>query len=160
MKRILAIVVLALLLTACAPIDWLTNMTKKNEMPARLPTRQIVLKTASQDVPLTVEVADEELEREQGLMQREKLNPGEGMWFVFQDESPRRFWMRNTLIPLDIIFFNSKLQVVQVIENMEPCKTDQCQYYPSGSPAMYALEVPAGFVRQYGVGVGDEVEMK
>lgn len=119
--------------------------------------KEIVLQTAKDKIPLTVEVADNDASRERGLMNREKLEEGKGMWFVFQDEAPRQFWMKNTFIPLDILFFNSKKKIVHIVENMEPCKTPQCISYPSEDSAMFALEVRGGFVAAYKVKVGDAV---
>lgn len=118
---------------------------------------QSALQTQSGKVKLTVELADTAEKREQGLMNREELEQGHGMWFAFEDEAPRTFWMKNTLIPLDILFFNGKKEIVRIIENMEPCKIEQCPSYYSGIPAMYALEVPVGFVRANSISLGDKI---
>ena len=124
----------------------------------KLPTQELSIKTKNDSVKLVVEVADSESERRQGLMNREKLEDGKGMWFVFQDEAPRRFWMKNTLIPLDIIFFNGKKEAVKIVEGMAPCKVATCPTYSSDVPAMFALELPAGYVSKRGIVVGDKVE--
>lgn len=129
--------------------------------PQELSTERILLRTSRGDLPLTLEIADKAEERTIGLMYRQSLSLGAGMLFVFPDEIQRSFWMKNTLIPLDIIFFSSKKKVVSVVENMLPCNeetTNQlCPLYYSGLPAMYALEVPAGFVAANGVTQGDEL---
>lgn len=154
MKRIfLLIVLISVVLSGCFITDFFRNIASK--VSGNLPTKQVVLQTSKDDYPLTVEVADSTDEREQGLMNRDKLEEGKGMLFVFPDEAPREFWMKNTKIPLDVIFFNGKKEVVQTVENMEPCKAAQCISYSSNDPAMYALEVRAGFVRAYDVKKGD-----
>lgn len=152
MKKLLAIIIIAVVLL---PGCFITNFFSR--MKGGLPTKQIVLQTAKDDYPLTVEIADSEEEREKGLMNRDNIEEGKGMLFVFADEAPRVFWMKNTKIPLDAIFFNGKKEVVSVIENMEPCRTPDCKSYSSKKPAMYALELRAGFIKAYDVKVGDKM---
>jgi uncharacterized membrane protein (UPF0127 family) len=105
-----------------------------------------------------VELADTPMEWEQGLMYRKELERGTGMLFSFQEERPMTFWMKNTLIPLDILFFNSQRQFVSAA-SMVPCTADPCTVYRSAGPALYALEVNAGFVEQYGVTQGWTMEV-
>lgn len=92
-----------------------------------------------QIVTLDVEIADEPQEWQRGLMEREEL-ASDGMLFVFLDEQVRSFWMKNTLIPLDIYFFDGQGQFVSS-QSMDPCEADPCVSYSSGAPAQYALEV-------------------
>ncbi len=125
----------------------------------KFPTKEIALETDKEKIQLTVEVADSEKERELGFMYREKVEEGKGMLFIFEDEAPRNFWMKNTLVPLDILYLNSRKEVVTVVENMEPCKAPQCPSYSSREPAMYALELPAGFVKAHKVTIGDMVNL-
>lgn len=126
-----------------------------------LPTERILLRGIRGDLPITVETADSVEEREIGLMYRDVLKLGTGMLFVFEDELPRNFWMKKTRIPLDIIYYSSKKEVVSIVENMLPCDeetTNQlCTLYPSGAAAMYALEVPAGFVQVNEIRIGDSM---
>lgn len=119
-----------------------------------------VLQTSREKIPLTVEVVDTEPAREKGLMMRTSLAPNTGMWFVFDEEKPLTFWMKNTLIPLDILFFDGQKHVVAIVEDMVPCTVPdpQCARYPSQKPARYALELPAGFVKMHDVKVGDAIE--
>jgi uncharacterized membrane protein (UPF0127 family) len=125
----------------------------------KFPTKEITLEMDKEKIQLVVEVADSERERERGYMEREKVEEGKGMLFIFEDEAPRNFWMKNTLIPLDILYMNSQKEVVRIVENMEPCKVMQCPSYSSREPAMYALELPAGFVKAHKVTVGDKIKM-
>lgn len=161
MKRTLTITLLLsflLLLSGCKLVDTAketyTALVKKFSSDT-LPTKDIVVKTESSNITMTVEVADDEGEREKGLMERDQLEEGKGMLFVFADEAPRQFWMKNTKIPLDIIFFNSKREVVYIVEGMSPCNVTQCPSYSSLQPAMFALEVPAGWASTRKIVVGN-----
>lgn len=129
---------------------------------SHLPQR-IILKTDRGEIPLMVEIADTNEEHARGLMFREKLEEGSGMLFVFKNEAPRGFWMKNTKIPLDIVFFDREKKVVSFIEKMEPCSERTaraqaeliCPLYDSEKPAMYALELPAGAVKKYVIRIGN-----
>ena len=103
------------------------------------------------------EIADTEAEREQGLMFRKELGKDEGMFFVFADEDFRSFWMKNTLISLDLLFIDSNKVVVDIKEGFLPCKTDVFESYTSKAKAKYVLEVNSGFVAENNVMVGDVV---
>ena len=99
-------------------------------------------------VDVLVEVADDPRERETGLMYRESLDPYRGMVFVFPTEQVHSFWMKNTYIPLDMIFINRELQVVGVVANAEPLTLDPRSV---GAPSTYVVEVNAGFAAQHGI---------
>ncbi len=111
------------------------------------------------DQVIKVEVAMTELTREQGLMNRDHLDPNSGMLFVFPGEQELTFWMKNTLIPLDIMFINSERKIVS-ISTMTPCTADPCTLYPSNYAAQYALEVPAGFAVKHEIIVGETVTFR
>ncbi len=96
-------------------------------------------------------VADTQAARQQGLMFRESLDPGEGMLFVFEEELPHAFYMRNTLIPLDIAWLDQS-QVVVDIQQMEP--ETEVLHQPARS-ALFALEVPQGWFAARGIAVGE-----
>jgi uncharacterized protein len=100
-----------------------------------------------------VEIADDPDERARGLMFRDHLADDEGMLFIFEREMPVSFWMKNTLIPLDIAFFDTDGRFVSA-QTMTPCEADPCASYASGGPAAYALEMSAGFLERAGVGSG------
>jgi YVTN family beta-propeller protein len=103
------------------------------------------------------EVPDDSEESMRGLMFRIHLPWNAGMLFPYSDEEPRTFWMKNTLIPLDMIFIDSSSKIVEIKENVPPCEQEECPTYPSVEPAQYVLEVNAGFVQEKGVKVGDRL---
>lgn len=105
------------------------------------------------DVAVTIEIADSLEERTRGLMFRDRLDPGHGMLFVFDAEAPLSFWMKNTLIPLDIAFFDATGAFVSKA-TMLPCRMDPCPLTPSAGPALTALEISANFLESEGVGPG------
>lgn len=99
---------------------------------------------------MRVEVADSPEEWPRGLMDRPVVE--QGMLFVFPDETARAFWMKNTLVPLDISYFAADGAWVSSA-TMVPCVEDPCASYPSAGPARYALELPAGGLGR-GIGTG------
>lgn len=103
----------------------------------------------------SVEIADSPAEREHGLMGRTSMPADHGMLFIFPDSEPRTFWMKNTLIPLDMLFFDASQRLVAVQEDVPPCQADPCPVYPSGVPARYVLELNAGVAGKLGVRNGD-----
>ncbi|HKR75234.1 MAG TPA: DUF192 domain-containing protein [Rhodanobacter sp.] len=103
----------------------------------------------------SVELATNEAAREHGLMMRTSLAPDHGMLFVFPDTAPRGFWMKNTLISLDILYFGADRKLVSAQLDVPPCKADPCPVYPSTGPARYVLELSAGTVKRIGVRDGD-----
>jgi YVTN family beta-propeller protein len=105
-----------------------------------------------------VEVPDDREEQVRGLMFRNHLPWNAGMLFTFNEEEPQTFTMKNTLIPLDMIFIDSNSKIIDIKENVPPCKQEECPSYPSREPAQYVLEVNAGFVQEKGVKVGDRLE--
>ena len=98
-------------------------------------------------IEIQVEIADNSFKRTLGLMFRSSLGENEGMLFIFPDEKQRAFWMLNTKIPLDAIFFDSNRKVVEIIQ-MEPCVGLSCPSYPSKKAAKYVLEVNEGFAKR------------
>ena len=107
----------------------------------------------------SVEIADTDATREHGLMDRTEMAADHGMLFVFQDDIPRAFWMKNTKIPLDMLYFDADRRLVSVQHNVPPCTADPCPAYSSGAPARYVLELNGGEARKIGVMAGDEMEI-
>lgn len=103
-----------------------------------------------EELDFAVELAADPPSRQRGLMEREELAEGTGMLFLFPDDSEGGFWMRNTLIPLDIAYIAADGQVVEVL-TMVPCTEDPCEVYTPSSPYRYALEVNAGELTESGV---------
>ena len=103
-----------------------------------------------------VEVVDDDESRARGLMFRDTLAEDAGMLFVFERAEPLAFWMKNTKIPLDILYFDDALKLVSMV-SAPPCTTTQCPNYPSEGPARYTLELKAGTARKLGAQRGDEI---
>lgn len=106
---------------------------------------------------LTVEIADTTPLRTRGLMWRTDLPEGTGMLFIFPSEVVQSFWMRNTLIPLDLVFIDRKLKVVGVVQWAEP-RTITSRTV--GKPSLYVLEVPGGWASRNGVRTGSTIELE
>jgi uncharacterized membrane protein (UPF0127 family) len=109
-------------------------------------------------VRLSVEVADTPAERGRGLSGREMLPENSGMLFIFDTPGRYGFWMYGMKFPLDIIWIDERLRVVYFVENAQPC-VNICETYEPPADALYVLEVNAGFVKKYGLKVGDVVEL-
>jgi uncharacterized membrane protein (UPF0127 family) len=119
-------------------------------------TPTVVIHAASGDYRVTVEVAERSADQARGLMYRQYLKKDSGMLFIFQQEGLQSFWMKNTLIPLDMLFISSDLVIVD-IATMQPCTLDPCPSYTSKQPAQYCLEVNAGYVRSHAIKIGDTI---
>ena len=109
---------------------------------------------------LTVEtVADDEL-RAQGLMFRDHLDPAAGMLFFFPQEGEYPFWMKNTRIPLDIIWIDAGRRIAHVKHDVPPCVIAECPSYPPNARAQYVLEVAAGGAKRHGLKAGDQLRFE
>ena len=92
-----------------------------------------------------IEIADDDAERARGLMFRDALPTGHGMLFIHDAEEPQAYWMKNTKIPLDILYFDDGRKLVAQQRDVPPCSLgDGCPSYPSDAPARYVLELNAG----------------
>jgi uncharacterized protein len=138
-NRILLVLIAILMLSGCV---------KREE---------IEIQTRDRSVIINAEIADTEEKRERGLMFRKNLGKNDGMLFVFDDERYVTFWMKNTLIPLDIIFISSNGTINEIKENVQPCLAEPCELYPSTYPVKYVLEVNANFTRINGISIGDRI---
>ncbi|HET7437157.1 MAG TPA: DUF192 domain-containing protein [Thermoanaerobaculia bacterium] len=106
---------------------------------------------------ISVEIVADDEARAQGLMFRDSLRPNAGMLFFFPKEGDYPFWMKNTFIPLDMIWIDSTRHVVAIHHDVPPCKADPCASYPPNANALYVLEVAAGVAQQHALKVGDVV---
>lgn len=111
------------------------------------------LDSAQEGKEIILEVAVSSDKTAEGLMNREELIDIDGMLFIFEEERELRFWMKDTLIPLDIIYINSDFEVVSIAENTKPNQTDE--KYPSNFPAKYVIEVEANTSTGKGFQEGD-----
>ena len=107
-------------------------------------------------IKVNAEIADDNHEREIGLMFREKLDENNGMLFIFDNEVYQTFWMKNTLIPLDMIFIDKEMKIVN-IKSAVPCQEDPCVLYKSSKPAKYVLEVNGNFTIRNNIKTGGKL---
>jgi uncharacterized membrane protein (UPF0127 family) len=104
-----------------------------------------------------VEMAQTPEERERGLMFRRELPANQGMLFV-QPPGPALFWMKNTYIPLDLLYFDAEGWLLQIEANVPPCTAPNCPIYPSETATVrYILEINAGEAARRGIRVGDRL---
>ncbi len=106
-----------------------------------------------------VEIVVSPEERARGLMFREAMDADSGMLFVFAAPEPQAFWMKNTRIPLDILFFDNAARYLGVQANVPICRGDPCPAYPGPAPARYVLELNAGRAEALGLEVGDPLQL-
>ena len=139
---------------------------------ARLPTVALIVSTllvgcaSASSTPwvelkgkrFEVEIADDPAERERGLMFRDEMAADHGMLFIHDAEAPQAYWLKNTKIPLDILYFDHQLKLVSAQVRVPPCSAgDQCPPYPSEGSALYVLELNAGTAEAIGAKDGDEL---
>ncbi len=107
-----------------------------------------------------VELAVTPDERKTGLMQRNNLAANQGMLFIYPEPRIISFWMKQTLIPLDILYFDSNGQLLEVYESVFPCSIPPCKRYTNRNPAQFVLEVKAGTIQQLNIMIGDSFEIQ
>jgi len=109
---------------------------------------------------ISVELAITPEEQSKGLMFRENLDENSGMIFIYRSPRQMGFWMKNTLIPLDIVYIDPSGTIVD-IQTMEPCPPEEqrCPSYPSAQQAQYALEINAGKAAEWGLEPGDQLTL-
>jgi len=116
---------------------------------------RVVVESGGQSHAVEVEVADDDAKRQRGLMFRHELADDRGMIFVFDDEAAHAFWMKDTLIPLDMIFIDEQLRVSGIVARAQPLSLEP----RIGGVSRYVLEVPGGWAMRRGVRPGDRVRI-
>lgn len=160
MRRIvLAAAVIAAILTtnSCKKTQEKQSLTKEVSFKKEGELSLMKAETDSVVATLDIEIADDAYETETGLMYRKSMQDDRGMLFVFDDEIRRSFYMKNTEFALDIIFINSKNEIVSIQKNAQPL--DQTSL-PSEAPAMLVLEVNAGLSDQWTLEPGDKIRWR
>jgi len=107
-----------------------------------------------------VEVASDDATRQQGLMYRDTLPVDRGMLFFFPNSGNYPFWMKNTLIPLDMIWIDDQKKIAHVASNVQPCKADPCPSVPPNADARYVLELAAGVAARHGLANGQTLRFE
>ena len=103
-------------------------------------------------------IADDLVEKEVGLMGVNRLHPNQGMLFVFDPQEKVNFWMKNTLIPLDILFIKND-RIIDILENVLPCKIDKCPLYSSKEKVDFVIELNSGRAKELGFEIGDNINL-
>jgi uncharacterized membrane protein (UPF0127 family) len=107
----------------------------------------------------SIEIADDNAERERGLMFRDAMDADHGMLFIHDFQAPQAYWMKNTRIPLDILYFDDARKLVSMQRDVPPCSMgDRCPPYPSAAPARYVLELNAGEAAKLKLETGSELK--
>jgi uncharacterized membrane protein (UPF0127 family) len=119
--------------------------------------RVVIATRGGKEAAFEIEVADTPSKREMGLMYRRDLGADHGMLFIFPDETVLTFWMKNTPIPLDMIFIGSDLKIVGIVREAVPFTLSARSV---GLPSRYVLEINGGVAQQRGIEVGDKVRLE
>lgn len=155
MRKLIAVLTI-LVAGACAG-----EAEETSAQPGASPTFRrapVIIETDDGSVLVNAEVADTQERRTLGLMHRTELADDAGMVFLFFQDTTSGFWMKNTLIPLSIAFFDARGEIVAILD-MEPCEKDPCPIYDPGATYRGALEVNEGAFGEWGVEVGDIVRV-
>jgi len=144
MKKLLQILSVFLLLSACSKAD----------------LEPLIIQTSKGEVKYFVERADTELKMIKGLMFRKHLKTDSGMIFIFDSShhQPIAMWMKNTYIPLDMLFVSKEKIIIGIAENTEPLSLKTIR--PTLKPSAYVIELNAGEVKKHGIKVGDKLKFK
>ena len=118
--------------------------------------KKIFVQAAGRNVELVLEIADTPQKRQQGLMFRRSLAKNSGMLFVFPDDTVNPFWMKNTFLPLDILFSDAGAIIIDYA-SMDPCVKDPCPLYTSRAPYRYAIESNEGFIKEKQIKIYDTI---
>lgn len=142
-------------LLLAAPLALTAGEARAQNSEIQFKRSSLVIETGARELKFDVDLALNDAERARGLMFREKLGPYEGMLFDFYQEAPVSFWMKNTLIPLDMVFIAGDGTIRHVHSNAKPLSTDTI---PSEFPVRAVLEINGGSARLLGIKPGDKVK--
>jgi uncharacterized membrane protein (UPF0127 family) len=174
MQRLFAALLITLVLVGCGgdepaesaatePDTSTTTTTVVGETPSPSPTStvtfepaKVLIDTGDDSVLIDAEKAETPEQHSLGLMNRTSLPEDSGMVFLFFEEHTGGFWMKNTLIPLSIAFFDEKGKILRILD-MEPCTEDPCAIYDPGTSYYGALEVNQGAFDTWNVSEGDRI---
>jgi uncharacterized protein len=152
--RLALVAAVLMLLCSCGGDDELGA----SEGP-EFPRGTVLLESEEGSKLIDVEIAETDNQRRHGLMYRESLDEDSGMVFIFFEPQTGGFWMKNTLIPLSIAFFDVDGKILEILD-MTPCKKDPCPSYFPGVEYMGALEVNRGAFDEWGIQEGDVVHVR
>ena len=157
MKRIPLIAVLVIVAACSQPTHTSTAENSSTSAPTPIPLPRVIFPDGF-TVDLELAVTAEEVAS--GLMFRPSLPENRGMLFIFDQPRQPSFWMKNTLIPLDLVFLDATGAVADVIAEVPPCAAEPCPNYPSSSPVLAVLEVNAGSAAAHGIEVGTTLQFE
>jgi hypothetical protein len=161
MKMYLVIIILIILVVVFGYIFFhyadilLSPVTQQPPAQAGIPESQVCFGQQC----FSVQLAKTSAEQEKGLMFVKQLDQNSGMLFIFNKESIYSFWMKNTLIPLDMIWMDGNNKVVYIADSVQPCKTVICPIIMPKGPAKYVLEINSGISKNLGIKVGDVAQI-
>ncbi len=144
MKRIILITLLISQLTLITP-SWLSAKTRFTNLYI-------------DQHKFLAEVMSSPEQIEKGMMFRETMSKNFAMLFIFKEEAPRGFWMKNCHVHLDIIYLNRDKEIINIHHNVPPCKADPCRSYYSDKPAQYVVEIKGTLSKKLGLKPGDSFD--
>jgi uncharacterized protein len=147
-KRVVTLPIIAFLMLAC------TKPQPAATSPAATPSTNGPRIVFPDNYVVHVEIAADDETRQQGLMYRDRLPEATGVIFIFAQPSEYPFWMKNTLIPLDMVWIDAGHKIAHVTRDIPPCKADPCPSYPPNAISSYVLEVAAGVAAQHHLAAG------
>ncbi|GAA4958907.1 DUF192 domain-containing protein [Algibacter aquimarinus] len=150
-NRILILLFTIVILASCKEDK---KVIKQTEVSFKKEGELTIFKSDSTQVVIDIEIADTDFDIQTGLMYRNTMQTKQGMLFVFDDDQPRSFYMKNTRIPLDLIFINSNKKIVSFQKNAKPFDESSL---PSNAPAKYVLEINTGLVDSWDISVKDSI---
>ncbi|RJR26910.1 DUF192 domain-containing protein [candidate division WWE3 bacterium] len=153
--KYLLVLTLAVPLVLVLSIFFLTNgHGRETEQKLR---RFVTINVADKSV--IAEIANTPEKRSRGLMFIQNLPENEGMLFIFEAEGHHSFWMKNTVIPLDIIWLDREFSIVDISSETPPCKESNCPTYSPVKPALYVLELNGGWTLRNNLKIGDKISI-